>query len=210
MESEEVLEGTNRCDRQLAVVSQLISESDFLDENEKTSVESGDVTETIILKYFEGATVELAIQDCPKVLQRDITSMFMNMPKKKITVITITQKTQNDMSAWNQHVEEERDKLLQNFITTATEICHLLRANSIWCDFIDPSSGQPFFSQYTNHTLFETDDRYNHLGFRIEDLGCCKVITHKKWGSHIFVGSIFTDVNKQHPVLKKLLLNSKV
>ena len=36
------------------------------------------------------------------------------MPQSSITVITITQKTVNDMSGWNSNVEEEREKLLEN------------------------------------------------------------------------------------------------
>ena len=59
-----------------------------------------------------------------------------------------------------------------------------------WCDFIDPSSGLPMHEGFTTDTLFETDERYKKLGFNIDDIGCCKIITHQKWGSHIFVGKL--------------------
>jgi len=36
------------------------------------------------------------------------------MPKKNITVLTIAQKAMNDMSSWNERVEEERETLLDN------------------------------------------------------------------------------------------------
>ena len=62
-----------------------------------------------------------------------------------------------------------------------------------------------FFGSHTNSTLFETDERYNHLGFSILDLGCCKVITHRLWGSHVFVGSIFTNAPSDSAELNKVL-----
>uniref|UniRef100_H2ZNL9 Methylmalonic aciduria and homocystinuria type D protein, mitochondrial n=1 Tax=Ciona savignyi TaxID=51511 RepID=H2ZNL9_CIOSA len=201
----DILEDSTQSDKQLSIVSQLIAESDYLDESSEMSSDGENITDSIIRKYLENATVELAIQPCPKVLYKEFRSIFLEMPKQEISVLTITQKTEHEMSMWSQEVEEEREKLLKNFITTATEICHLLRANNFWCDFIDPSSGQAYFGPYTNSTMFETDDRYNSLGFRIDDLGCCKVIAHKRWGSHSFVGSVVTTASIHHDVMTNLL-----
>ncbi|XP_063285486.1 cobalamin trafficking protein CblD [Pelobates fuscus] len=154
--------------------------------------------------YFEQAKVECAMQSCPELLKKDFASMFPEIPSNNLMVMTVTQKTANDMTTWSQEVENERELLLEKFINGAKEICYALRAEGYWADFIDPSSGLAYFGPYTNNTLFETDERYRHLGFRVEDLGCCKVIRHQVWGTHVVVGSIFTNAPSDSPVMKKL------
>lgn len=155
-------------------------------------------------KYFENAHVECAIQTCPELLKKDFASMFPEAPANSMTVVTVSQKTKADMTSWCEEVDEEREQLLEKFINGAKEICYALRTEGYWADFIDPSSGVAFFGSYTNNTLFETDERYRHLGFRIEDLGCCKVIRHSLWGTHVFVGSLFTNAPTDSLVMKKL------
>merc|ERR1712098_162215 len=106
--------------------------------------------------------------------------------------ITLSQQTQNDMGSWSEEMEIEREDLLEKFISLAHEVCGRLEERGFHADFIDPSCGKPFFSKYSSDTFFETDDRYRHLGFTIEDLGCCKVLTHRIFGANVFVGAIFT------------------
>ncbi|KAJ6654041.1 hypothetical protein lerEdw1_007550 [Lerista edwardsae] len=154
--------------------------------------------------YFETAKVECAIQACPELLRKDFESVFPEVASNHLTVLTVTQKSMNDMTAWSQEVENEREILIENFINGAKEICCALGAEGYWADFIDPTSGLAFFGPYTNNTLFETDERYRHLGFSVEDLGCCKVIRHRLWGTHVVVGSVFTNAALDSPVMRKL------
>ncbi|KAM4698132.1 cobalamin trafficking protein CblD [Rhinophrynus dorsalis] len=154
--------------------------------------------------YFENAKVECAMQTCPELLKKDFASMFPEIPSSNLMVLTVTQRTVNDMTTWSEEVENERDMLMEKFINGAKEICYALRTEGYWADFIDPSSGLAYFGPYTNNSLFETDERYRHLGFRVEDLGCCKVIRHSVWGTHVVVGSIFTNAAADSSVMKKL------
>ena len=79
-----------------------------------------------------------------------------------------------------------------------------LKSDGYWADFIDPSAGVPYYGRNSNTTMFETDDKYRLLGFRIEDLGCCKVICHKEFGRKVFVGTIFTSVPSSNGVIQDL------
>jgi len=42
----------------------------------------------------------------------DFESMFPEAPSTGLMVVTVTQKTQNDMTAWTEQVDKEREELL--------------------------------------------------------------------------------------------------
>lgn len=152
--------------------------------------------------------IELSAIECPKLLKREMKYLFPQMETQKmanVTIFNLTQKSEFDMKAWSEAMEEEREKLTASFIMSANAICSTLHRFGYWADFIDPSSGRPYMGDYTNHTLFETNDAYKQMGFRIEDLGCCKVLQHACWGSNAFVGTIFTDAPLDGGVVSDIL-----
>jgi len=152
--------------------------------------------------------LELSAMNCPTALVKDLISMFPDQQltnHSRLTVLNLTQKSDNDMSAWSLQMEMERDKLTHVFIESAMNICEALKQEGFWADFIDPTSGRPYLGGFTNSTLFETDERYRQLGFKIEDLGCCKVMKHVLWGSYAFVGTIFTTAPLEDAAIKSIL-----
>ncbi|XP_028249593.1 metabolism of cobalamin associated Db [Parambassis ranga] len=193
----DVLSAPSRSERHEFILAQFVGQ--FCGEDDPSMSQNVSTAE----QYFDNK-VECAIQSCPELLKKDIQSMFPEAPSSDVMVVTVTQKTENDMTSWCMEVEQEREQMLDKFVDGAKEICSALQREGFWADFIDPSSGLAFFGMYTNNTLFETDDRYRHLGFQIEDLGCCRVIRHPLWGTHVFVGSIFTNAPPDTPVMKKL------
>jgi len=120
-----------------------------------------------------------------------------------VKILLICQRTENDMSSWSNSVFEEREFLLEKFVNMSQILCTTLTARGHWADFIDPSSGKPYYSPQTNHTLNETDECYTAFGLEILDVGCCKVLYHKTWGTHVYVCSIFTTAPMD--VVQKLL-----
>lgn len=139
--------------------------------------------------------VECRIVTCPPTLKKGFQRLFSMISDADVnlTVVTISQETENDMAVWSMEVEDERETLFSTFIENAKEIVDRIEECGYWADFIDPSSGQAYHGEYKNETLFETDDRFNQLGFHVEDLGCCKALSHQKWGTRVFVGVLFTN-----------------
>ncbi|KAM4608396.1 metabolism of cobalamin associated Db [Polymixia lowei] len=194
----DVLSVPSSSERHEFIMAQFIGE--FYGKESQASPQNVNTAE----QYFDNSSVECAIQSCPELLKKDFQSMFPEAPSSGMVVVTVTQKTHNDMTSWSEEVDQEREQMLDKFIAGAKEICYALRTEGFWADFIDPSSGLAFFGSYTNNTLFETDERYRHLGFQIEDLGCCKVIRHALWGTHVFVGTVFTNAPPNSLIMKKL------
>ncbi|XP_026865863.2 metabolism of cobalamin associated Db [Electrophorus electricus] len=194
----DVLTAQSSSERHEFVLAQFVNE--FHGKEEVSSLQDFNRVE----QYFGHSSVECAVQSCPELLKKDFEMMFPEAPSSGMMVVTVTQRTENDMTAWSADVDQEREELLAKFIAGAKEICYALHSEGFWADFIDPSSGLAFFGSYTNSTLFETDERYRHLGFQIEDLGCCKVIRHALWGTHVFVGTVFTDAPPNSLIMKKL------
>lgn len=154
--------------------------------------------------------LDFIVHNCPQALKNDFASLFPGVDVKKdaLTVIVLAKKTENDQAAWAPEVDTERDALTIEFIRTAESICESLKAAGYWADFIDPTSGRPYLGPFTNSTFFETDERYRNFGFRVEDLGCCKVIRHIRWGTHAFVGSIFTSAPADCELLANAVKNN--
>ncbi|KAF8382813.1 hypothetical protein PRIPAC_71955, partial [Pristionchus pacificus] len=151
--------------------------------------------------------VEMVAQECPKLMQRDLNRLFpgMNIAASNVTVLNLAQQTEYDQKAWSPEMETERDTLTASFISAASSICSTLQRCGYWADFVDPASGRPYLGKFVNTSLFETDDAYRKMGFKIEDMGCCKVLQHATWGSRAFVGTIFTDAPVESTIVRDMI-----
>jgi len=139
--------------------------------------------------------MDLEVHTAPTLLRKELGELFpeQDLTAGPLSIITMSIMTEHDMSTWSEEVEAEREKLTEHTVISCKEICGRLKDDGYWADFIDPCSGTPHFSAHSNTTMFETDEKFRLLGFRIEDLGCCKVIHHNKFGRHVFVGCIVTN-----------------
>jgi hypothetical protein len=60
-------------------------------------------------------TVECLVQECPSFIQKGLLELFPGAKLKleNLCVITLSEKTENDMTSWSMAVKEEREKLLE-------------------------------------------------------------------------------------------------
>jgi hypothetical protein len=137
-----------------------------------------------LLKLINNNNLEIRTYDCSSSLRSEFKDLFINynILTQPLTAITVIFKTKSDMSTWSMEVENERYQLTEQFIKLAYEISNYLNTKQYWVDFIDPSNGKPYYGPSTSDTLFETDDRFQHFGINIVDLGCCRVIEHLQHG----------------------------
>ena len=58
--------------------------------------------------------MECSVQQCPGFLHHGFMELFPDIAvhEGQLTVISISQRTKNDMSAWSTEVEDERDNLM--------------------------------------------------------------------------------------------------
>ena len=60
------------------------------------------------------------MQECPKKLHRSFMDLFVGAEVEPgpLTVVTLSEKTVNDMTGWSVHVQEEREALLEHVCTS--------------------------------------------------------------------------------------------
>jgi Methylmalonic aciduria and homocystinuria type D protein len=96
-------------------------------------------------------------------------------------------------------VEEEKDVLLQRFVSFASAFCRKCHVAGYWADYLDPCSGLPMLSpgmsQYRHYSFYkvysEVDGMQALLNYRTYNAGCCKVLCHDAWGSHVYPATMF-------------------
>ena len=77
---------------------------------------------------MEEGHLKFELHDAPQLLKKELKALFpdisaFNNLNNSISVITMSQETENDMSVWSDQVEEEREVLIGQFVIFAREVC---------------------------------------------------------------------------------------
>ncbi|XP_034947463.1 methylmalonic aciduria and homocystinuria type D homolog, mitochondrial [Chelonus insularis] len=143
-------------------------------------------------------------QECPILLRKGIIELFpgcMETSSPQLTIVTITQKL-NPRIRWSKEIETE--KLAKYFLLAASDLCNKLKLFGYWADFINPFSGQPYFSPNKSSMLYKTDERFRCIGFKILKNNSCKVITHDTKNNE-FRGSLYTSAPSNSEFFRDIL-----
>lgn len=109
----------------------------------------------------------------------------------KLLAIPTNQRAREDLVQMGDHIEQEKDRLLNVFLTFGKYICEQLRAKGFWADYIDPCSGLPMMTLNCNKVYSEVDGMEILLNYKAYNAGFCKILTHPKWGSSVYPATIF-------------------
>ncbi|KAL3770339.1 hypothetical protein ACHAWU_003559 [Discostella pseudostelligera] len=109
----------------------------------------------------------------------------------RLLAIPTNQRAREDLVAVGDHIEQEKDRLLNVFISFGKYICEQIRLKGYWADYIDPCSGLPMISLNCNKVYSEVDGMECLLNYKSYNAGFCKILTHPKWGSAVYPATIF-------------------
>ncbi|GBF98898.1 methylmalonic aciduria and homocystinuria type D mitochondrial [Raphidocelis subcapitata] len=137
--------------------------------------------------------MEYAIVAAPKRVTDQLTAIFGAAigAAADMVVVPTCQRAECDLVNTGDKVDEEKDRLLENFVAWAVAVCGRLSSAGYWCDYIDPCSGLPMMHKTTQTPYSEVEGLSLLLGYRTANAGCCKVVLHPKWGTSSYPATLF-------------------
>jgi hypothetical protein len=158
-------------------------------------------------------SLEVSLHTLPKQLMREFRHVFrdeyLNFPTDTamdtaaaaasapadgnlvLLALPTNQRAREDLVAVGDHIEAEKDRLLNVFMDFGADLCQTIRARGYWADYIDPCSGLPMLTLNCNKVYSEVDGMECLLNYRAYNAGFCKILTHPRWGSAVYPATIF-------------------
>jgi len=135
--------------------------------------------------------MEYSAHACPKRHKMEAEAMFPGVSSDGLLVVPTCQRTKMDLVQTGEPVDIEKDFCLERFLDFAERVTNILRADGVWCDYIDPCSGLSMVNRDSQHIYGEVDALVTLLNYQTTNSGCCKVVLHPTWGSAVYPASMF-------------------
>lgn len=131
-------------------------------------------------------------------LARNFEGLFpsRDLLKEPHVIVTLALQTHHRQSAMSTEMIDERQGAFQKLMGRMQDFKVHFDDAGRWCDFIDPATGAPFFTD-SSTTLSECDERYRALGFEILELGCCRCLCCERFGQCLVMTSSFVQASEE-------------
>ncbi|EUB63838.1 Methylmalonic aciduria and homocystinuria type D [Echinococcus granulosus] len=145
---------------------------------------------------IDTSLIEYVVCACPQLIKPDLRTLFpsKNFLGARMTTIIFRYKMEIQTI-------ENIEQVFEIFIQSAIDICALLRNFGYWADFIHPASGIPYLEFHAEPNISRLNRRLTPFFFVVGDDGCCKILRSRHFDGRLFIGVIFTDAPKNHPIL---------
>lgn len=124
--------------------------------------------------------IEFSVHKCSNLMRKDLQKVFpeANLETQEVSIVVTFQPTQFDLVSSEIDTNEEKDRLLINFMDWAESIIIRLRKHGQFADALDPSSGHPLHSQRSSFTFNDLDTIQRLLPYQA-------VRAHKRKDTHM-------------------------
>ncbi len=148
--------------------------------------------------------MEISIHSPTQFIIKNQKGIIPEWEKPIKSIIIILQKSQFPLIEKTPLIEEEKNRLRDNFIQLGNKIISILNPQGIITEIIDPATGYPQISSPGEITHDDIKTIQILLNFPVTPYGKCKLINHPRWGNAVYPGIIMSTAS---PTQLNLLLN---
>jgi hypothetical protein len=110
--------------------------------------------------------MEYSIHVCPKQHAKEVQSIFAGVDTDGMLIVPTCQQSGMDLVNVGSKVDDEKDRLLEQFVAWSSRICQKLITQGHWADYIDPCSGLPMIHSENNQVYGEVEGLCTLLGYK--------------------------------------------
>eukprot|EP00039_Didymoeca_costata_P013840 m.216756 g.216756 ORF g.216756 m.216756 type:complete len:491 (+) comp15881_c0_seq9:1318-2790(+) len=136
--------------------------------------------------------LEYSVHNVLPRMKQDLKAVFPEIDIDKLLIIPTFQSCNCDLVAIGVEAESEKDRLLKSFVEFGKKVCGLLREKQHWADLTDPCSGYPVIGERGSGLYPDVNGSWMLLRYDLIETGCCKLISHPKWGTKVYPATMFT------------------
>ncbi|KAI9320822.1 hypothetical protein BX666DRAFT_1911647 [Dichotomocladium elegans] len=145
--------------------------------------------------WFKHSEFEYSVYSPSKRFLRDLETVYPNLTaqqREEMLVVPVIQHCTYDLVGMTPDVNAERDEKLELFMQWGSRIIKRLTSLGMWADLTDPTSGFPLVSAPGPSPYPDVHCTHELTRYDLQNVGCCHILLHPTWKSHIYPATFFT------------------